>query len=88
MSHAYGGWMSESVDRPCNIIGNLGNDPKYWNQIHTMKIIKKTIKLIETDTTVGPQNSKSHVIITAWLKRNLYELIHEIMTDGSNSSMK
>jgi hypothetical protein len=54
--------VSTSVDRLWNAIANLGNDTA-WNQVDTMKIIKKTGNIIEADTTVGPQNSKSHEII-------------------------
>ena len=55
--------VSASVDRIWNTITNLGNDT-VWNQVNTMKIIKKTGDTTEADTTVGPQNSKSHEIIT------------------------
>jgi hypothetical protein len=53
--------VSASVDWVWNIISNLGNDTT-WNQANTMKIIKKTGKEIQADTTVGPFNAKSHEI--------------------------
>jgi hypothetical protein len=55
---------STSVDRLWDIISNSADDPKYWSQIHTMNIVKKTDKTIEADTTVGPFNAKGKVIIT------------------------
>jgi hypothetical protein len=48
--------VSASVDRLWKAIANLGNDTA-WNQVDTMKIIKKTGNMIEADTTVGPQES-------------------------------
>src|SRR5690349_14393663 len=56
--------VSASVDRLWNIVANVGDDPKYWSQIHTMKIINKTGNIIDAETTVGPQNARSHYIIT------------------------
>jgi hypothetical protein len=55
--------VSASVDRLWNTITNLDNDTA-WNQVDSMKIIKKTGNMIEADTTVGPQalNLKSHEI--------------------------
>ena len=55
--------VSASVDRLWNTIANLGNDAA-WNQVDTMKIIKKTGNIIVADTTVGPQALylKSHEI--------------------------
>jgi hypothetical protein len=50
--------VSASVDWVWNIISNLGNDTT-WNQANTMKIIKKTGKEIQADTTVGPFNAES-----------------------------
>ena len=62
---------SASVDRLWNIISNAVDDPKYWSQIHTMKIIKRTGNTIEADTTVGPFNAKGHVIMTLNPKRSV-----------------
>jgi ribosome-associated toxin RatA of RatAB toxin-antitoxin module len=60
-----------SVDRLWNIISNAADDPKYWSQIHTMKIIKKEGNTIEADTTVGPFDAKSHVIMTLHPKQSV-----------------
>ena len=62
--------VSASVDRLWNIIANLGNDTT-WNQVNTVKIIKKTGNTVEADTTVGPQNSKSHEIIMLHPKQSV-----------------
>jgi hypothetical protein len=62
--------VSASVDRLWNAIANLGNDTA-WNQVDTMKITKKTGNIIEADTTVGPQNAKSHEIITLHPKQSV-----------------
>jgi hypothetical protein len=62
--------VSASVDRLWNAIANLGNDTA-WNQVDTMKITKKTGNIIEADTTVGPQNAKSHEIITSHPKQSV-----------------
>ena len=61
---------SASVDQLWNIIANV-DDPKYWSQIHTMKIIKRICNTIEADTTVGPFNAKGHVIMTLHPKRSV-----------------
>jgi hypothetical protein len=62
--------VSASVDRLWNAIVNLGNDTA-WNQVDTIKITKKTGNIIEADTTVGPQNAKSHEIITLHPKQSV-----------------
>jgi hypothetical protein len=68
--------VSVPVDRLWNIIANV-DDPKYWSQIHTMKVIKKAGNTIEADTTVGPQNSNSHEIITLHPKQSVITHITE-----------
>ena len=61
---------SGSVDRLWNIIANA-DDPKYWSQIHAMKVIKRTGNMIEANTTVGPFNAKGHVIMTLHPKQSV-----------------
>ena len=48
-----------------------------WNQVNTMKIIKKTGNVIEADTKVGPQNSKRHEIIALHPKQSVITNITE-----------
>ena len=74
--------VSASVDRLWNIIANLGNDTT-WNQVNTMKIIKKTGNTVEADTTVGPQNSKSHEIIMLHPKQSVVTNITQGHITGS-----
>jgi hypothetical protein len=74
--------VSASVDRLWNIIANLGNDTT-WNQVNTMKIIKKTGNTVEADTTVGPQNSKSHEIIMLHPKQSVVTNITQGPITGS-----
>src|SRR5919197_345127 len=62
---------SASVDQLWNIVANAADDPKYWSQIHTMNIIKKTGSTIEAATTVGPFNAKGHVITTLYPKQSV-----------------
>ena len=38
---------SASVDQLWNIVANAADDPKYWSQIHTMNIIKRTGNTID-----------------------------------------
>jgi hypothetical protein len=74
--------VSASVDRLWNIIANLGNDTT-WNQVNTMNIIKKTGNTVEADTTVGPQNSKSHEIIMLHPKQSVVTNITQGPITGS-----
>ena len=75
---------STSVDRLWNAITNLSTDTT-WNQVNTMKVIKKTDNNIEADTTVGPQNSKSHEIITLHPKQSVVTNITEGPIIGSRT---
>jgi len=74
--------VSASVDRLWKAIANLGNDTA-WNQVDTMKIIKKTGNTIEIDTTVGPQNAKSHEIITLHPKQSVVTNVTQGPITGS-----
>jgi hypothetical protein len=74
--------VSASVDRLWNAIANLGNDTA-WNQVDTMKITKKTGNIIEADTTVGPQNAKSHEIITLHPKQSVVTNVTQGPITGS-----
>ena len=74
--------VSASVDRLWNTIANLGSDTA-WNQVDTMKIIKKTGNTIEADTTVGPQNAKSHEIITLHPKQSVVTNVTQGPITGS-----
>ena len=62
---------SASFDRIWNIIANAADDPKYWSQIHTMKIIKRIGNTVEADSTVGPSNAKGHVIMNLHPKESV-----------------
>src|SRR2546430_15297288 len=76
--------VSASVDRLWNAIANLGNDTA-WNQVDSMKIIKKTGNMIEADTTVGPQalNLKSHEIIMLHPKQSVVTNVTQGPITGS-----
>lgn len=55
--------VSAPIDKVWNIISNIGNDPKYWNQIHIVNIISKTGNTIQADSTLGPFSAKGHEIV-------------------------
>jgi hypothetical protein len=74
--------VSASVDKVWNTIANLGSDTA-WNQVDTMKIIKKTGNTIEADTTVGPQNAKSHEIIILHPKQSVVTNVTQGPITGS-----
>ena len=74
--------VSASVDRLWNTIASLGSDTA-WNQVDTMKIIKKTGNTIEADTTVGPQIAKSHEIITLHPKQSVVTNVTQGPIKGS-----
>ena len=74
--------VSASVDRLWNTIANLGSDTA-WNQVDTMKIIKKTGNTLEADTTVGPQNAKSHEVITLHPKQSVVTNVTQGPITGS-----
>ena len=76
--------VSASVDRLWNAIANLGNDTA-WNQVDSMKFIKKTGNMIEADTTVGPQalNLKSHEIIMLHPKQSVVTNVTQGPITGS-----
>jgi hypothetical protein len=74
--------VSASVDRLWNTIASLGSDTA-WNQVDTMKITKKTGNMIEADTTVGPQNAKSHAIITLHPKQSVVTNVTQGPITGS-----
>ncbi|PWU80558.1 MAG: hypothetical protein DLM72_11640 [Candidatus Nitrosopolaris wilkensis] len=74
--------VSASIDRLWNTITNLGNDTA-WNQVDTMKITKKTGNIIEADTTVGPQNAKSHEIIMLHPKQSVVTNVTQGPITGS-----
>jgi hypothetical protein len=76
--------VSASVDRLWNSITNLSNDTA-WNQVDSMKIIKKTGNMIEADTTVGPQalNLKSHEITMLHPKQSVVTNITQGPITGS-----
>jgi outer membrane murein-binding lipoprotein Lpp len=74
--------VSASVDRLWNTIANLGSDTA-WNQVDTMKIIKKTGNTIEADTTVGPQNANSHEVITLHPKQSVVTNVTQGPITGS-----
>jgi hypothetical protein len=76
--------VSASVDRLWNSITNLGNDTA-WNQVDSMKIIKKTGNMIEADTKVGPQalNLKSHEITMLHPKQSVVTNITQRPITGS-----
>ncbi|HMH09387.1 MAG TPA: SRPBCC family protein [Candidatus Nitrosopolaris rasttigaisensis] len=74
--------VSASVDRLWKTIADLGNDTA-WNQVDTMKITKKTGNIIEADTTVGPQNAKSHEIITLHPKQSVVTNVTQGPITGS-----
>src|SRR5437870_11284219 len=79
--------VSPSVDRLWNAIANLGNDTA-WNQVDSMKIIKKTGNMIEADTTVGPQalKLKSHEIIMLHPKQSVVTNVTQGPITGSRVS--
>ncbi len=60
-----------SVDKLWNIIANVGDDPKYWNQIYSINIINKAGNTIQADTTLGPFNAKGHEIIKLHPKQSV-----------------
>jgi ribosome-associated toxin RatA of RatAB toxin-antitoxin module len=60
-----------SVDKLWNIVSNVSNDPKYWNQIHTVNIITKTENMIQADTTLGPFSAKGHEIVMLHPKQSV-----------------
>lgn len=74
--------VSASVDRLWNTIASLVSDTAR-NQVDTMKIIKKTGNTIEIDTTVGPQNAKSHEIITLHPKQSVVTNVTQGPITGS-----
>ncbi|MDQ6863692.1 MAG: hypothetical protein M3044_07690 [Thermoproteota archaeon] len=76
--------VSASVDRLWKTITNLGNDTA-WNQVDSMKIIKKTGNMIEADTTVGPQalNLKSHEITMLYPKQSVVTNVTQGPITGS-----
>ena len=76
--------VSASVDRLWKAIANLGNDTA-WNQVDSMKIIKKKGNMIEADTTVGPQalNFKSHEIIMLHPKQSVVTNVTQGPITGS-----
>ena len=74
--------VSASVDKVWNTIANLGSDMA-WNQVDTMKIIKKTGNTLEADTTVGPQNAKSHEVITLHPKQSVVTNVTQGPITGS-----
>jgi hypothetical protein len=74
--------VSASVDWLWNAIANLGNDTA-WNQVDSMKITKKTGNIIGADTTVGPQNAKSHEIITLHPKQSVVTNVTQGPITGS-----
>ena len=76
---------SASVDRLWNIVANAADDPKYWSQIHTMNIIKKTDNTIEAATTVGPFNAKGHVITALYPKQSVMTKFTEGPVIGSRT---
>ena len=55
--------VSAPVGKVWSAITNLSYDTT-WNQVDSMKVIKKTGNTIEADTTVGPQSANAHEIIT------------------------
>jgi len=73
---------STSVDRLWKLITNLSTDPT-WNQVNTMKVIKKTGNTIEAVTTVGPQNANAHEIITLHPKQSVVTNVTQGPITGS-----
>ena len=78
--------VSASIDKVWNTITNLNNDPT-WNQVNSMKVIKKTSNAIEAYTTVGPQNAGAHEIITLHPKQSMVTNITQGPITGSRVVM-
>jgi len=74
--------VSASVDKVWGTITNLSNDTT-WNQVNSMKVIKKTGSTIEADTTVGPQNANAHEIITLHPKQSVVTNVTQGPITGS-----
>ena len=74
--------VSVSVDKVWNTITNLSTDPT-WNQVDSMKVIKKTGNTIEADTKVGPQNANTHEIITFHPKQSVITNVTQGPITGS-----
>jgi hypothetical protein len=74
--------VSGSVGKIWNTIISLSTDP-IWNQVDSMKVIKRTGKTIEADTTVGPQNANAHEIITFHPKQSIVTNITQGPITGS-----
>lgn len=71
-----------SVDKVWSTITSLSTDPT-WNQVDSMKVIKKTDNTIEADTTVGPQNANAHEIITFHPKQSVVTNVTQGPITGS-----
>jgi hypothetical protein len=74
--------VSVSVDKVWNTIINLSTDTT-WNQVDSMKVIKKAGNTIEADTTVGPQNANAHEIITFHPKQSVITNVTQGPITGS-----
>ena len=74
--------VSASVGKVWDTVTSLIKDTT-WNQVDTMKVIKKTGNTIETDTTVGPQNANAHEIITLHPKQSMVTNITQGPITGS-----
>jgi hypothetical protein len=74
--------VSGPVDKVWNTITSLSSDPT-WNQVDSMKVIKKTGNTIEAATTVGPQNANAHEIITFHPKQSVITNVTQGPITGS-----
>ncbi len=68
--------VSASVDKVWSTVTNLINDTT-WNQVDTLKVIKKIGNTIDADATVGPQNANAHETITLHPKQSVVTNITE-----------
>jgi hypothetical protein len=74
--------VSASVGKVWSAITNLSDDTT-WNQVDSMKVIKKTDNTIEADTTVGPQSASAHEIITLHPKQSVVTNVTQGPITGS-----
>jgi len=71
--------VSAPLDTVWNAVTNLSNDTT-WNQVGSMKVIKKTGNIIEADIKVGPPTI-GHEVITFHPK-------HSVVTNLTNGPVK
>jgi hypothetical protein len=74
--------VSAPVGKVWSAITNLSDDTT-WNQVDSMKVVKKTGNTVEADTTVGPQSAGAHEIITLHPKQSVVTNVTQGPITGS-----